>query len=518
METSFKTLVVRCDIHKLYILWNTDPHVNLTISEYFAVQLAYIVVKYRRQSADYQEWLAVLRTKKVLIDPVYPQAEQFQLDEAILDLENAIEEESTEPEWGARYPSANMPEIKSSGIFRRLFEYAEETETNLVNRRKLQRLGEEIINYIGRNGWRLLKILDGVDNIHLTNERTKSFYAQALEQTKALVDKVRQHNDKCILLLSIRTPTLRDLWTRNNAPISHGIIVYEPDPDCLIHSCIRHLPLNPEIILERKLSVAGDPKADLLRDSWEKLPPRAKIEDLELLKKIARKYISLIQEESRLIALDEGLFSQDLRAITRNILSLFRLAQKTADIADKRFWYIRNLYLNGNSYISTGGASRGEMEIGQVIPNPFVYIAAQHSNIDNTRWYGLCGVRILQYLWVAPDLEIIELKTQICKWFEYPKEIFDEFFARFAEYGLIIFDYHSASENALGGPGVQSRSIPHPAITVRLSGLGAFVLKRVVCDTDNLYFFALDTPLSIPLHRTLSVRWCVVFPEIFWSR
>jgi hypothetical protein len=298
--------------------------------------------------------------------------------------------------------------------------------------------------------YKLLKFLDGVDNLHLNTDEGTELYDRFLPELRSFILRAASSNE--IRVGVMRNRTYIDIMKRDPVTLSSTDIV---DP-----KYIRHYPPNTKKVIKKRI--------DWLRSD-------ARFEEC-----------ATTIEASIEILPDNEIIHDNIRTLIGSATSLaehvrFRYRQLggQADLKHQASVQVnRNLFLNGRFHLATQNEfTRMNREKGLPYINPFWFdddvSYAQEPDIL------LLRIRMLEFL-KNGDMQEEHLKTCLKGAFRYDLSHIEQALKDARAFGWI----DSKSEK---------KGSSH--IIYELSRTGKFLLMDLLADVDVLYMLALDTRL-----------------------
>lgn len=468
-----KIFWVRCDCKRLYDQWlhhkeeveeklqkikNPDktelnepvePDSLVSINEYLSIQLLYIFAKYCKDETHtfFSGVYHLIKEKNVSFNlPIsrnhHEVKEQHSLYKWINESNKMIiSHEFNQEEKEENYSYATHEVMKNS------------LNTKQLYKRKWIAASKSLESFLLSNGYKILKILDGVDNIHINNDESKSYYNLMISYSSEFL-KIKP-KEGVVNLLAFRNRTYIDSC---NYPFQH-------DPSDFIDTHkIAITPPDIKSIFLKRYTYATN-----------KAFPEGDLYD-----KIASKVIEHIGDDKSFI------HHNNIRSMLYNKMSLicltyYRLLQMgTAEITDKNIISTvkslekRNYFLNGRLYLETiNNWHELNHELGLCSMNIFsnTYRPTQSKQ---TKTEILCKTRILQLLDTHPIVYNNELIDFLKELFSYSEQLINNCLDDLRAFGMIdsghnedyYFEIHQKGKN--------------------------YLLDSYTCQ-DSLFFFALDT-------------------------
>ena len=480
---------VRCDAHKLYNLWlefeedfdkeqsikehmerqesedysenenelgSTEGSITnrlVDIEQYLDIQLLYVFSKYA-----FNEQRNFLKNIVAQIKRENPEFEMSnsrntnskrteKLYERIQDLNDIILKEEHAKYSGYSYAYDHV--MKNSLHFQQL-EKRKWIDTSLA----LQK-------FLAEHDYWLLKIVDGVDNVHINNEGSVKFYKHMLRGCYDFMK--RRPQEKHLHFIALREKSLADIKT-NQIGIEGG------NGASFEESRVINKPASVNEVFRKRFVYAFD----------------SLIQDGGIFRSIAQEVLEEKKEECN------NYYHNNLRSYLYNKASLIALAyyrikqlgihnasiKSQVDNLSKR-----NRFLNGSLFLNTrrywGDIN---LERGVCMMNIFYFDIDEYNCHDGDNWYGFCQTRILQLLMRKNQLTEANIKKCLKHTFGYPEKLLSKMIANLRAFGQI--DSHATEDKQM---------------VLTISEKGRHDLSFSYRDIDTLYYFSLDTPVPLKM-------------------
>lgn len=459
---------VRCDAHRLYRQWvqylaqfdsrdnkNAIPFEKLeriaTIDDYLKVQLTYVFCKYCFSNDN--TFLITLADKIKEAQIIYEMPnsrhhehhrEPTSLIDTIGDLSNTIGREEKGKSESYSYAIDHVLRLSAS--------------TMQLEKRKWIAVADALGIFFRDVGVRLLRVLDGVDNVHINNDSSRHYYNHMVREIFEFTK--RKPNGTDVHFVAMRRRTFIDLM---RYPITHqtgGYVEHQEISQCA-PDFIEILDKRVDLV-STKLAIGEGQYADILRETIEGLPT-------EINHHHHNNVREFLHNKSNLALLVYYRMLQ-ISAKGFNIQSHIAILEQ------------RNLFLNGRLFLrSQRDWEEMNSEMGVCMFNIFFYRDSLHPCTMIQNWYGLCGVRILQLLESQKPIKEDELKTYLSTVLKYPGDLVVWNIQRFRAFGMV-----DTEDPYSEGP-----------LHLRISEKGKYFLAKTFNNMDFLYFFALDSMLPI---------------------
>lgn len=463
---------VRCDGHKLYQLWlgfqkeleendnqyeiidETNDLSSLTvkrlvdIDEYLDIQFLYVFSKYcmDEKRPFFEKILKNMQNEKPVVDyPVSRNDRTTQpklLYSCITDIRTTIKKE--EVDEGTNYSYAYKCVMKGS------------IDTSQLEKRRWIAISKKLQAYFHQHDIWILKIVDGVDNVHINEKSAEPYYKHML--TEAHKFSRRRPKEKNIHYMALRERTLIDILVGH--PIQLDTKLY------LEQHSIHHSPACFKEIITQRYAFSKDKhfKTGGLYDQ------------------IARSIVSSVSPDVG----DQS--HNNAREFLHNKLTLISQVYYRIKQLNKRNVNLeshiktlrpRNRYLNGRLFLNTK-RQWGDLntEPGVCCMNLFYFDLDNYPCMSQNDWVGLCKTRILQMLNKNSTISEALIINYLSEVLLYPKALVLDDIKHLRAFGMIDSKYDKA-------------------IMYVISKKGRRYLEHVYSDIDTLYYFALDSALPV---------------------
>lgn len=457
-----KIFWVRCDVHKIYQLWNTllEPSGTaielVTIEQYLSIQFLYVFVKHKHESdlfkkiySEIEHENPTFQTRQNRKNP-FLKEENFILDginEAYLNIQ-------TEKGKSKDYSfSIHLIEAVLSRVNITRFAFDRWID-----------LSESIQVFILAKGYKIMQIVDGIDNVEFLNDLGLANYRKLIANAARFMTTKPENG--VFRFISMRNETLTDF----NCSLS-----YSTDPQNFNIHYRR---------IDHKTSCLNDISAKRIETYFDLMNKKSTYQEKTLLyiKILKKTFITQdkLYETSPFFNYNIRLFLHNKLALTLQIL--FRYFQTNTDFNIESFnsFYFnsfkRNLFLNGRLFLDSKLTGFNNITQGTALFNIFYY---DYRISDSNKWYGLCSTRIIQLLHRSNNITDTELIRKLETLFEYPKSIIQKCLNQLISYGFVTTN---TCEN-------------FKEIYYKITFKGKNALSLIYNDFDILYYLSLDTPL-----------------------
>lgn len=441
---------VRCDAPKIFEFWGKcfanpkgyDINSLPTVEEYLDFQTLYILAKNKNKGGLLAKIFSLLEANEV----------SFMFKEA-----RAIDS----PDRSTRLVSWYLEEHIAKNI--NVYERGDPNRSYLVDslfvdkptkRREYFRWKEcadAVREWMRQNGFLTLRILDGVDNLHLNTEAGKSIFNAFIPEVRKFILRAAPKNE--IRFAVMRNRTWIEVLECDAITLGSGSIIQPREID--------HIPPRTRDVSSRRIAwlknFSGATECAKVLEAAVNVMPRG----------------AMLHHNMRTLIVGSASLSEQIR---------FRHHQLGGQVDIKRQATIqmkRNLFLNGRFYLSTQRQfSSMNREKGLPYINPF-WFPDDHSLKSEGRDTLFLRIRLLELLHTGDLLEA-DLIRYLVDGFSYSQDCV-----------LIAID----DARAFGWIDTKSESAGISHITYEISAAGRYLLVELLCDIDVLYMLALDTRL-----------------------
>ena len=345
----------------------------------------------------------------------------------------------------------------------------------------LKNLGSIILSYFLENKYKLLYVIDGVDNIDYRREPEKydKFLNDISRNLSIEIEKSAIDNATSIIVC--RHETFHHL-------INNGIKAYGGNQDYEV------LPITVQDLVVKKFSKLNDVmnfeffkkefrgiKKTLTKNGWGDYPTIVDdfvtfagtfTEDIiESLKEFG------IESDSDIINI---LYGKDIRSLTLGIINTYaykRVFEEKTNLYNRKYILPEALFMDGGLFIDS---LQKDDRRNSSIPNLLFYEAPSWTG----PWYGLCGIRMLMVLENFSDISE-ELIIKLLSCFYDNEAIITGFLKKFIEQGLILTSL------------IKKADTFRKQVKYKISGKGKFYLTYCFKNIGFLYYCIIDSPIPI---------------------
>ncbi len=330
-------------------------------------------------------------------------------------------------------------------------------DSSQLEKRKWVKISRAIQTLLVKNKYKILKIVDGVDNININDDGSKVYYRHMIHCAQKFV-RFRP-SLSMIHLMSLRERTYFDI--KRLYPIQEDTIDY------ILNTRIHNKCAKFKDIIKARYEYPSDQHNNYSDLFWS----------------ISKKITEHIDDDT------STLHHNNVRSFLHNKLTLiplvyYRIKQlniNNPDIKNHiRDLEYRNKFLNGRLFLRTFNEwSSMNKEMGLCCMNIFYYNRDNHPGSYPDNWYGLVKTRILQMVMDNSNLTKMLILKSLVDVFEYPAKLVTDGIKDLRAFGMI--DSHYNAENN--------------TIIYKISDKGQTHLIYSHSNIDMLYFFSLDTLL-----------------------
>jgi len=454
---------VRCDGHKLYQLWldcfdiiekkrkEEEEDRLVVIQDYLDLQLLYVFAKYcmNEKRPFFKKMLYSIKDVDVQFD--YPMGkwdknvtESRNLYKTILKIRNTIIKEESEKIKIKHGYSYLIDEVMRKSFI-----------SHQREKRRWLAVSHKLQNLLTQNEFWFLKIVDGVDNVHINEKRTVPYYERMIRECHKFISERPPENE--IRFLSLRERTLIDIGRipiTNTAPNPIGIRKIQHIPSCLKKiSCKRY---------------------EYFKNSFDQQSLFGKIYS-HVVSSIEPHINDLHHNNTRTFLYNKASLIMQVYYRVKQLGGNTSTIKSNIELLDSR-----NRFLNGRLFLDTFNDFTEEMnsELGLCCMNIFFFNIEEYPCNNPDQWYGLCKTRILQFLNNYSSIKEEALVEVLNLGIGYPKE-------------LVISDI-----NDLRAFGMIDTKLDDGLVYV-INEKGRIYLERSYSNIDTIYYFALDSPLPV---------------------
>ena len=326
-------------------------------------------------------------------------------------------------------------------------------DTRQLEKRKWLAISDSLQKYFNVNGIKILKMVDGIDNIDINSERSVDWYEHMVQNAHEFIRYRPRENQ--LHFIAVRERTNIDI--KEHSPIqedTNDYIFYQYE--------IKNKCADFKEIIHRRVDFATSSLKHSNSLFWS----------------IAKECIINIDENCSLT------HHNNVRSFLYNKATLiaqvyYRIRQLKSDKhhISKRIEMleIRNKYLNGRLFLRTKNEwSSLNKEMGLCCMNIF-YFDSELYQCTNS-WHGLVKTRILQLLIENTNIKHSLLNKYLISVFEYPDKLIESSIKDLRAFGMI-----------------DSKFNDH--LYYEITPKGRLHLSSSYSNIDTLYYFALDTAL-----------------------
>ncbi|MBP6810308.1 MAG: hypothetical protein KA138_02230 [Saprospiraceae bacterium] len=469
-------LWVRCDVHKLYYLWRNHIDIDklgdaVAIRDYFHIQLVYVFAKYHTKSnllnKIFQEIKESNASYEFQIDHVGYQHSIKRVYESIIKYhENILRKESNNPQYDYSYAIEEIMIPAQKSDKKRSF-------------KQWIDLSKAIQSFLYQKGYKLLLIIDGLDNINLSNASGLKYYHEMLNKFANFISE--RPNNGQFHLASMRNRTKNELNT----------LIAETT------NSREYLSQSEFINIEQEkydMTLLGSILEERLNYTFGKIKGSG-TQHSEFIKKLCDVIIKTDSNKST----DDN-YHENCRNYLNSKMNILKFVyyrwledgeNPSYPIEEiyKRL-YDQSLILNGRLYYNSEEKFFLTSDHGNYSFNIFHFQSREgRINLDFAKWPGLFCTRILQFLnnekLTNPTFEI--LNNYFSKHFKYPSESLEYYIEKLRDYGLV--------DSLLAFSGRNERT----QIVFKISSKGKFLLDKIYSSLEILYYYSLDTALPVKI-------------------
>lgn len=515
LENHEKKIWFRVDASKLYGIWlnftSKNDYSVIDLESFHKAHTIYVVAKYGQKGKNSN---ALRQGWNFIQDIATEDEDMFSLVEEIEEVVNK---------------SNFAPDGKDT---ERFFEWAIKND----HLKKINRIYEFCHNSWLKIGYKIIFIVDGVDNISWARDSIEQYNHLCHEIGRLFISDYRKEycDHFANIIIVVRPETYKDIESKSLAdhmntdnvkPYFKGLIAPTCTYNILTHKAkITKAPVSKDIneFKSKSLYLLGEEKkysnsnihfdkeieefnnfsTGYIEGLMEAIKSRYKLLD----KFYSGKYYSSNYEADSfedISQIIEIIFNDNIRACVDNFIenySTIKLAkEKQIPGATSIYRYPEYLLLNGRLFLDSPEIKTRVR--GESYPNLFWWDASWVKDFPNS-WYGLGALRILQFLNKINEFRLSILKDLLSSIFKYPDMFISKQVDRLIKYGLIeysrnrvvIEDYH-----------------------IRITKKGKFILEYTFMYTDWLYFCALDTPLENSLCHEKDTRFIKIHRDLNYN-
>ncbi|MBN1602040.1 MAG: hypothetical protein JW915_10545 [Chitinispirillaceae bacterium] len=471
-----KIFYIRCDGHKLYECWidanntilksNNNEITLVTVEDYLLIQLLYVFCKYcdhpeRRMFNEIYSLVTSEENTYCHYSGRSVKEGEKTIAEGIALAKKGIDSEVSKKD------SYSIDVIKNAHSI---------TNNTFLQKRNWLSLSSAIKKIMKNNGYKILNIIDGIDNIEMFESQNTSLYTKFLEQISPMLFEAPPENE--IYLAALRPRTFFEV---------RQVVRLQQIVEVVPHRILYQSQCHARILAKRINYVLPLLENERLKnilismkDVYGEVPLCSENLDYHHNCRLYLSYsINLaLTVLYRWICVDEAKSSGRIP-----------LHEEFNMEAQLRIWKNRNKFLNGRFYIPKSNRENRKRRIGKYCFNLFGYTSKfSRSGCDCSNWPVLSCVRLLQLLKQCVLLSEEDIIDFLHEAFGYSDIVTLENIQSCAAFGLI--------DTELGEhPELGNTSSEDVCFSYRLSDKGEAVLNMVFEDIDIIYLLALSTPI-----------------------
>lgn len=466
---------VRCDGYKLYELWtdyidcnkeglSPDDAKKITkLGEYLDIQLFYVFCKYcvNEGRPFFDNILAGINSENYLYDKpstryAIHKYKAAKLYDDILQIKSVIttmERKTPDKKYSVAYDDILKKTYSN--------DYLAEMVRNAIDnyqfeKRKWLAASMALQSYMHSKGIFILKLLDGMDNLHINKRDYNSAYKIMITEVRRFIKEKPPANE--LRLIALREKTLIDIKK------------YDP----LIRDAERHIAIMPIRHTPPCFGKVSNARYEYAKNNF--------IED-NLFNLIASNVTNNLPNGI------SDFHHSNLRTYLHNSLTLiaqvyYRIKQLGGGITQIphhiSILESRNRFLNGRLYLcSKLDWEDLNEELGVTWFNPFYYDVDEYPCTSPSEWYGLCCIRTFQLIKSYGNLNEDKIVSILNESYGYPDSLIAKAISNLRAFGMVDTKLKKEQETTY----------------LVASKKGDVFIEAIFSDLDVIYYFALDTPL-----------------------
>jgi len=481
-----KIFWVRCDGYKLYKLWydpNLDKKKGTSLEDYLNLQLVYVFAKYYNQNPFFEKIFNQLRQDNVK----FPYMPGKVHDHKIANEMASFFEKFSRDIEGYEFTKA-LNKKSSYAIY--ILREAQAERTGIDRARwNLLSLSRYFQNFLLKNGYKILKIVDGIDNINLVSSEALPYYKHMISEVAQFI--YTNSTPDILKIVALRERTKIDIERARLGLVDNLRDDIHPVP-------IKH---------------STPPFREISNKRWGYI--KNKIKKIKFISNIPSSFLiypSFYLIDNRLEKIN-NCYHNNIATFLHNTFSLFMTVyyrwlqlNKTEDFSYENYIQIfrsRNFFLNGRFYLNSKVNLPDTTKKGVFAFNIFHSQPNCNATFISRRWQGLCTTRILQLLINIPsNYKISENQTieYLENWFGYTLKQIKFSLNLCRNFGLVDTKMDEDEDK----------------IYLEISKKGKYVLHLIFSDLDVLYTLALDTYLPSSFQDLIAVHCNRIHKETYY--
>ncbi len=471
-----KIFFVRCDASKVYDLWlsniefiatetanekekkgekcqlTVNEAATFTITEYLDLQFMYVFSKYcmSDERKTIRNILKLLVKSRIEIS--YPMGrtadDEYYQRKNLYDLVLSNNEVIRVEEEAGRVSNKRYSYLVDHLLQRSLI-------SSQRQKRRWIAISLNLQKFLYDNGYSILKIVDGVDNIHINNRNAEYYFYKLMCRISRKWLR-EEPVEKEVRLMVSRERTYLDMKKYDPALLTSSSSfeveeLHQDTPEFKeAWECrVKHY---------NNIKIHSRPFDDILSSIYSATPSY-----------IAKNYHNNLRD---------FLFNK----CTLMLQVYYRVQQINLKEPDymyqAKLFVDRNKLLNGRLFLDSRKWDDVNMSLGQIFFNIFYFDNTKYPT-SSKNWIGLCNTRILQALSVNNYIEHSVLAEELHCLFGYPPDYIESCIINLRAWGMVDSKGHR-------DPGF---------VNLTISDKGIYALEELYSNCHLLYYLALDTPL-----------------------